>query len=121
MGGWSDQSETSSRDFADPSSMIIALLKKARDLYLAKIRWRRHKIGKDFHAGARVVLWSKHDMIIGRNFYIGRDSQIECDAVIGNDVILANNVALVGRYDHHYQQIGIPIRKASQIRDKDYD
>ena len=60
-------------------------------------------------------------MIIGRNFYIGRDSQIECDAVIGDDVILANRVAMVGRYDHHYQQIGTPTRRASQIRDKDYN
>jgi acetyltransferase-like isoleucine patch superfamily enzyme len=99
---------------------MIRLLKKLRDLYLIRIRWRRHHIGKGFHAGARVVLWSKHAMTIGKNFYIGRDSQIECDAVIGDDVIFANRVALVGRYDHHYQQIGVPTRRASQIRDRDY-
>ena len=99
---------------------MFSFLKIIRDLYLVKIRWRRHQIGKGFHAGARVVLWSKHDMKIGRNFYIGRDSQIECDAIIGNDVILANRVALIGRYDHYYQQIGVPIRMASQIRDKNY-
>lgn len=28
---------------------------------------------------------------------------------------------MVGRYDHHYQQIGTPIRLASQIRDDNYD
>jgi acetyltransferase-like isoleucine patch superfamily enzyme len=100
---------------------MLTILKKIRDLYLVHLRWRRHTIGKSFHAGARVRLWSKHNMIIGKNFYIGRDSQIECDAVIGNDVIFANRVALVGRYDHNYQQLGVPIRKASQIRDKDYN
>jgi acetyltransferase-like isoleucine patch superfamily enzyme len=35
-------------------------------------------------------------------------------------VIIANHVSLIGRYDHHYQQVGIPTRLASQIRDKSY-
>jgi chloramphenicol O-acetyltransferase type B len=93
---------------------------KIRDLLLAKIIWRRHAIGKGFHAGARVHLWSKHTLVIGKNFYIGRDSLIECDAIIGDDVIFANRVALIGRYDHNYQQIGVPVRRASQIRDPGY-
>jgi chloramphenicol O-acetyltransferase type B len=100
---------------------MFRLIKSIRDLFLVKILWRKHKIGKGFHAGIRVRLWSKHRMIIGRNFYIGRDSLIECDAIIGDDVIFANRVALIGRYDHNYQQIGVPVRKASQIRDKNYN
>lgn len=99
---------------------MFGLIKKIRDLFLVKIIWRKYKIGSGFHAGARVALWSKNMLTIGRNFYVGRDSQIECDAVIGNDVIFANKVALVGRYDHNYQQVGVPVRLASQIRDKDY-
>jgi chloramphenicol O-acetyltransferase type B len=95
-------------------------LKKLRNLILTKIIWRRYKIGSGFHAGARVHLWSKHSIDIGKNFYIGRDSLIECDAVIGNDVIFANRVALIGRYDHNYRQIGLPVRRSSQIRDNDY-
>jgi chloramphenicol O-acetyltransferase type B len=100
---------------------MLGLIKKIRDFYLVKIVWRRHKIGKGFHAGARVRLWGKHSIVIGNDFYIGRDSLIECDAVIGRDVIMANRVALVGRYDHNYQQIGVAVRKASQIRDPDYN
>ena len=65
-------------------------------------------------------MWAKNNITIGNDFYIGKFSQIECDALIGNHVILANHVALVGRYDHNYQQIGLPIRLASRIRDKDY-
>lgn len=99
---------------------MLTTLKKTRDILLRKVIWRRHMIGPGFHAGARVRLWSKHNMQIGKNFYIGRDSLIECDAIIGNDVILANKVALIGRYDHNYQQIGVPVRMASQIRDPDY-
>lgn len=99
----------------------VKALKKLRDLYLVKVKWRRYTIGKNFHAGRGVVLWAKHNIWIGNNFYIGRYSQIECDAEIGNDVIFANGVALVGRYDHHYQQVGVPTRLAQQIRDEAYD
>lgn len=90
-------------------------------MYLVKFRWRKYTIGKGFHAGRGVHIWGKTDITIGSNFYIGRYSQIECDAQIGDNVMLANRVALVGKYDHHYQQIGVPTRLASAIKDKDYN
>lgn len=99
---------------------MIKLLLKLRDIYLVNIKWRNYKIGKNFHAGARVRLWAKSHLEIGRNFYIGRDSQIETNCKIGDHVIFGNRVALVGRYDHNFQQLGVPIRLASQIRDADY-
>lgn len=102
-------------------SLIIKQLKKQRDFYLTSFRWRKYSFGKNFHAGRGVALWAKNTITIGNNFYIGRYSQIECDAEIGDNVIFANNVALVGRYDHHYQQIGKPTRLAMQIREKDYN
>lgn len=100
---------------------IKQFLKVLRDIYLIRYKWRKFDISKGFHAGRGVTLWAKHNIYIGKNFYIGRNSQIECDAIIGNNVIFANCVALVGRYDHHYQQIGTPTRLASQIRDREYD
>ena len=100
---------------------MIRVIKKLYFYYLSHIKWRNYLIGKNFHAGRGVFLWAKHSIIIGDNFYIGKYSFIECDAQIGNNVIFANHVSLIGRYDHHYQQIGTPIRLASQIRDKDYD
>lgn len=100
---------------------MFKLAKRLRIFLLVKLVWHRHKIGKGVHVGARVRLWSRNPLIIGKNFYIGRDSEIACDAEIGNDVILANKVGLIGRYDHHYQEIGLPTRRASQIRDKAYN
>ncbi|HRH60255.1 MAG TPA: DapH/DapD/GlmU-related protein [Chitinophagaceae bacterium] len=100
---------------------MIRFIKKLRDAYLARIKWRRYKIGRHFHAGARVRLWAKSKLEIGNHFYIGRDSQIETDCVIGDYVIFGNKVALVGRYDHNFQQTGLPIRLASEIRSKDYN
>jgi chloramphenicol O-acetyltransferase type B len=99
---------------------MFKFLKRIRNFLLVKITWRKYQIGKNFHSGRAVSLWAKHKIIIGDNFYIGKYSLIECDAIIGDNVIIANRVALVGRYDHNYQQIGVPIRLASQIRDSDY-
>ncbi len=66
-------------------------------------------------------MWARNSIRIGDNFYIGRDSQIETDCTIGDNVIFGNKVAIVGKYDHHFQQVGVPIRLASRIRDLDYD
>lgn len=99
---------------------MIQFLKKLRNLYLCKIKYRKYQIGNGFHSGIRVRLWAKQTLKIGENFYIGRDSFIETDCIIGNNVILANRVGIIGKFDHHYQQIGTPIRLASSIRDLNY-
>jgi acetyltransferase-like isoleucine patch superfamily enzyme len=93
---------------------------KLRDLYLVNIRWKRFHIGSNFHAGRNVAIWAKDEVVIGNNCYIGRNTQIECNVKIGNEVLIANNVAFIGRYDHNYQQIGVPIRFSAQVRDKGY-
>jgi chloramphenicol O-acetyltransferase type B len=96
------------------------VIRQARDLLLVKVLFRKCTIGKGFHAGLRVRIWGRDKVVIGRNFYIGRDSFIETDVIIGDNVMFGNRVALVGRYDHHYQLPGVPIRLAPQIRDADY-
>lgn len=98
----------------------IRTLKKVRDIILKNTIWRRYHIGKNFHCGRGVFIWGKDTIVIGNNFYIGKYSSIETNCIIGDNVIIANHVGIVGRYDHNYQQIGVPVRLASQIRDKDY-
>ncbi|WP_345950878.1 MULTISPECIES: acyltransferase [unclassified Mucilaginibacter] len=100
---------------------LITALKKLRNELLRRVIYRRYQIGPGFHSGIRVRIWARQKIVIGKNFYIGRDSFIESDVVIGDNVLWANRVALVGRYDHNYQQVGVPVRLASQIRDKDYN
>jgi len=101
--------------------MIRKMIVSLRDYYLVNVKWKKYTFGNNFHAGKNVIMWAKSHIVIGDNCYIGRNSQIECNATIGNDVLIANNVAFVGRYDHHYKQIGVSIRKSSQIRQSDYD
>ena len=87
-------------------------------MVLYKFDGNQPTVGEDTYVSdlARVI----GNVTIGNNCYIGRNSQIECNVIIGNEVLIANNVAFIGRYDHHYQQIGKPIRFASQVRDEDY-
>lgn len=73
--------------------------------------------GKDLHLGANVRLWAPDKLQIGDNVYIGKDSLIECNATIGNHCLIANRVAFVGRHDHDFRQIGIPIRFSIWIGD----
>jgi len=97
------------------------LVKRLRFWYLKHLKWRRYSIGKNLYAGLRVYLWAREKLVIGDNFYIGKDSQIETDCIIGDNVIFANKVAIVGRYDHHFQKLGVPIRMAPRIMDEHYD
>jgi len=99
---------------------MIQLIKFLRNLFLSKILWKKYTIGRNFHAGIRVRLWARKTLIIGNDFYIGRDSFIETDCIIGNQVIFGNKVAIVGKYDHNFQEVGKPMRFTSQIRDKNY-
>jgi chloramphenicol O-acetyltransferase type B len=99
---------------------IIKTAKKLRNLYLSKIKWSAYDIGDDFHAGIRVRLWARRKLQIGRNFYIGRDSFIETDCIIGDHVMLGNKVGIVGKYDHIYNQVGVPTKCTLSIRDESY-
>ena len=100
---------------------MFKLIKAIRNFILLNIKYRNYDIGKGFHSGRGVNIWGKNKISIGKNFYIGRYSQIECDVEIGDNVIMGNYVALVGKYDHKYNEVGTTIRLASQIRDKDYN
>ncbi|NJN73987.1 MAG: acyltransferase [Limnothrix sp. RL_2_0] len=58
---------------------------------------------------------------IGNDVYIGKYCTIECDGSIGNHVLIANNVGLIGRYDHDFGTIGVPVRQSPWIGDADYN
>lgn len=100
---------------------VFKVLKEIRNFLLVNLRFRKYQIGKGFHGGRGIVMWAKNSIKIGKNFYMGAYSQIGCDTYIGDNVLFGSYVSLIGRYDHNYEQIGVPIRLASQIRDEDYN
>ena len=66
--------------------------------------------GSDLHIGAGSRFWAPGSISIGNGVYIGKDVLIECNAEIGDYVLIANRVALVGRRDHDFRTIGMPVR-----------
>ena len=99
---------------------MINLIRQLRNWYLIKVKWSRYTFGSNLYIGRSVYLWAKHSIRVGKNFYIGKYSLIECDAEIGDNVMFGNSVALIGRHDHDFRSVGVPVRLAPRIRDDDY-
>ncbi|MFA7429334.1 MAG: DapH/DapD/GlmU-related protein, partial [Rhodospirillaceae bacterium] len=54
---------------------------------------------------------------VGDDVYIGKFCTIEVDGRIGNQVLIANGVGLVGRHDHDFTTVGVPVRSAPWVGD----
>jgi acetyltransferase-like isoleucine patch superfamily enzyme len=79
------------------------------------------KVGKSFSFGINTRFFAKDTIDIGDNVYFGRNCCVECDLKIGSEVLIANNVGFVGKNDHNYKKVGMPIRSAPEIRDLRYN
>ncbi len=66
--------------------------------------------GRGLHIGRNATLWAPDKITIGNNVYIGKDINIECNCEIGDFVLIANRVAFVGKHDHDYRVVGVPVR-----------
>lgn len=75
--------------------------------------WRARKVlnaGRDLHVGVATRFWAPVHISIGDHVYVGKHVLIETNARIGSFVMLANRVALVGKHDHAYDAVGVPVR-----------
>jgi len=101
-------------------NILIKILKLLR-IELIKFRYRRFlRVGKEFSCGRGTIFYAKRRFIIGDYVYIGRYCNLECNAIIGNYVLIANNVGFIGRYDHDFKKVDLPIRIAPMIRNDSY-
>lgn len=71
--------------------------------------------GEDLHLGAHARIWAPEKVVLGDSVYVGKDVHIECNADIGDYVMIANRVALVGRHDHDFRAVGVPVRFAPWV------
>ncbi len=93
---------------------IVRILRTRFTLYLA----RRHvSAGKRVHIGANSRLWAPRGILIGDDAYLGKDVHIETNAEIGRYCLLANRVAFVGRHDHDFRVVGVPVRFSPWVGD----
>jgi acetyltransferase-like isoleucine patch superfamily enzyme len=94
-----------------------------RRLRTALYLWRARRFmtaKAGLHIGKGCNFWAPSAIKIGQNVYIGKYVAIECDANIGDCCLIANMVGIVGRWDHDYRAIGIPVRFAPWIGGQDY-
>lgn len=85
-------------------------------------RWRSRSIdecGRDVHIGAGCRFWAPQAVRLGDHSYIGRDVSVQANVDIGRYVLIADRVAFVGRHDHEFRTIGIPVRFGRWIGGQD--
>ncbi len=91
-------------------SLILAFARRLQTRLKVLLSSKISQIGEDLHIGARSHFWAPESITIGNGVYIGKDVLVECNAEIGDYVLIANRVALVGRRDHDFRAVGIPVR-----------
>jgi acetyltransferase-like isoleucine patch superfamily enzyme len=90
--------------------IVLAILRRLRTRMVLFKSSSISMCGDDVHIGKGTVLWAPIDITIGNGVYIGKNVTIECNAAIGNYVLIANNVSFVGKNDHDFKVLGIPVR-----------
>lgn len=102
-------------------SYIQAGLRRFRTL-LYLIRCRHFLSAKEgLHIGKGCSFWAPVKIEIGKNVYIGKNVNMETNCKIGDGCLIANHVAMVGRHDHDFLTIGVPVRFAPWIGGEIFD
>ena len=86
---------------------------------LSRCRAPIRRFGVDLHVGTRPRLWAPERIEIGDHSYLGHETCIETNCRIGRFVLIANRVALVGRHDHDFRTVGVPVRFGHWIGSQD--
>ncbi len=94
---------------------IVTLIQHVHRLYSVK---SGVKVGKRVHIGLWSACWSPDELIIEDDVYIGNLCTIQVNGRIGRYTMIANNVGIIGKLDHDFREIGMPIRYAKWIGDR---
>jgi acetyltransferase-like isoleucine patch superfamily enzyme len=95
--------------------MMLAMARRARTWLRLRLSRSVLLAGWDVHVGSDASFWAPDGISIGNCVYIGKRVLIECNSQIGDYVLIANNVAFVGRNDHDFREVGVPVRFAPWI------
>jgi len=94
------------------------MIKKLLETVLRRLAIRKNvEVGLGFHVGPGSVIWAPRKLLIGKDVYVGKNVTIQVDGQIGDNVLIANSVGIVGRTDHDFSTVGIPIRQADWVGD----
>lgn len=74
-------------------------------------------VDRSVHIGLGTILAATRSLTVGKGTYIGKGCTIEVNGTIGKGVLIANAVGVVGRLDHDFRHIGLPVRFSPWIGD----
>ena len=74
--------------------------------------------GNGFRTGINSTFWAPRSLTIGEDVLTGSDTRIEVDGEIGDSVLMGNSVAIIGRRDHRYDEIGVPVTRTTRVVDQ---
>jgi len=100
---------------------MIKYLKALRIKLLIMLNKSNISYKNGFTFGRGTTFYAPHKIEIGKDVYIGKYCSIETDIVIGDYVLIANHCGFIGKYDHDYTKVGVPIKHAPWIGDQDYN
>lgn len=97
--------------------VMLAFFRRARTWLYAKRARKFFSAGPGLHIGKKVILWAPDYIQVGKEVYIGKEVIIECNCEIGDYVLIANRVGIVGRRDHDFRMLGVPVRFSTWVGD----
>ena len=89
---------------------FLSVGRRVRTRLKVLLSMKIRSVGNDLHIGAGSRFWAPEAIHIGNGVYIGKKVLVECNADIGDYVLISNRVALVGRHDHDFRTVGVPVR-----------
>lgn len=96
-------------------TVTAAARRAATRLRLMRAQAPRCEFGADLHVGSRCRFWATEFIEIGDHCFMGREVHVETNVRIGRYVLIASRVGFVGRRDHDFRTIGVPVRFGAWI------
>lgn len=75
-------------------------------------------LGEGARLGVGVSIFSPHGLTIGAYCAVGRRTIINADGTIGNFLMTGSHVQIVGRADHRWDKVGVPMLLSEWVGDR---
>ncbi len=90
--------------------VIRSFMNSIRAWYMKNIKYRWIKSNGFLRIPFDTKIWSPHkDVTFGHHVQFGPNCLIQCDIEFGDYVLVASNVSFIGKDDHLFSKVGIPI------------
>ena len=89
---------------------VRSIMNRIRAWYMKRIKFRWIKSYGFLRIPFETKIWSPHkDVKFGHHVQFGSNCMIQCDIEFGNYVLVASNVSFIGKDDHLFDKVGVPI------------